>query len=103
MADQIPHRLQPPTTSSQMTMPPPPSSTHISTSPLRSTSPSKSVRSLARHLQDPVGGSPKKAKDGLGRKVRGGGQGVGAEAGEPAEEGDKKRGLWNLFNAEYEI
>ncbi|THX88110.1 hypothetical protein D6D05_01891 [Aureobasidium pullulans] len=95
--------------SQRMTMPPPASASE--TQSFRSASPSKSIRSLAQHLQHPgtgsrslsptknrVHASPRKRDDGGGETAGGDGK------DKDGKDKDKdKKGLWNLFNAEYEI
>lgn len=93
-----------------MTMPPPASASEPQS--FRSASPSKSIRSLAQHLQHPgtgsrslsptknrVHASPRKRDDGGGEAA--GGDGKDKDGKD--KDKDKKKGLWNLFNAEYEI
>jgi hypothetical protein len=99
--------------SKRITIPPPPPAAP-STSQPRSLSPSKSIRSLAQHLQapsvslSPTKGSPLKTRtevSSLRKKID------DAEREEDVEGNDgvgdrgkkNKKGLWNLFNAEYEI
>lgn len=96
--------------SQRMTMPPPASASEPQS--FRSASPSKSIRSLAQHLQHPgtgsrslsptknrVHASPRKRDDGGGETA--GGDGKDKDGKD--KDKDKKKGLWNLFNAEYEI
>ena len=93
--------------SKRMNIPLPP--TAPSTSLPRSLSPSKSIRSLAQHLQgppprsvSPTRGSPAKSRADISspRKKN---DDVGQEDGMSDKSKKNKKGLWNLFNAEYEI
>lgn len=67
----------------------------------RSASPSKSIRSLAKHLKEP-GEAGRRGSVMSSSRGLGGGAGIGREGN---KDGDKagKKGLWNLFSAEYEI
>ena len=93
--------------SKRMNIPLPP--TAPSTSLPRSLSPSKSIRSLAQHLQgpaprsvSPTKGSPVKSRVDIAspRKKN---DDTGQEDGMSDKTKKNKKGLWNLFNAEYEI
>ncbi|KAI4724465.1 hypothetical protein E4T49_07808 [Aureobasidium sp. EXF-10728] len=94
--------------SNRIAIPPAPFTRPPTSQPPRSLSPSKSIRSLAQHLQGPnLSASPTKVSS----PVKGRGEvALNKNSGEDGdvEEGGSgnkkgKKGLWNLFNAEYEI